>query len=465
MLTFAADFENILNSLVIMSNNIDLKKGLNIPIAGDAALETKKTIAPDVVAVKPTDFKGFIPRLLVKEGDKVSAGSPVLADKRNTDILATSPVSGSVLQVVRGEKRKLLAVLIKSDGEGASIDFGKSEPSKLDANKVKETLLKSGLWLALTQRPYGVIADPAVTPKAIFVSAFSTAPLAADTEFTLKDRIADIQAAVTALAKIAPVNVCVRNGASAFAKLSDAKVWTVKGDKHPAGNVGVQISHISPIQKGETVWTITPALLAAVGKLLKTGKLDLTRKIAVTGPAAVNPAYVEALPGTPVKALSAFYDKSAGELRFISGDALTGESVGEEGYTGFFSTQVTILREGREREVLGWAKPFRFNQFSSTRSYFSWLLPKKRYDMDTNLHGGPRAFLMSDVYGKVLPMDIFPVYLVKACLAGDIDKMEKFGIYEVLPEDLALCEFVDPSKNDIQSVIAGGIDLMIKEMA
>lgn len=448
-----------------MSNNIDLKKGLNIPIEGMAALETRKTISQDVVAAKPTDFKGFTPRLLVKEGDKVSTGSPLLEDKKNLNILLTSPISGTVQQIVRGDKRKFLAVLIKSDGSADSVDFGAKDPSSLKADEVKDTLLKSGLWLSLIQRPYGVIADPAVTPKAIFVSAFSTAPLAADTEFILKDEIDDVQAGVTALSKIAKVNVCVNSSSSAFAKLKDATIWTVKGDKHPAGNVGVQISHISPIMKGDTVWTIAPVLLAAIGRLLRTGKLDLRRKIAITGPAAVNPAYVEALPGTPMKALGDFYDTSKGEIRFVSGDVLTGENVGADGYTGFFDTQVTLLREGREREVLGWAKPFRFNQYSSTKSYFSWLCPKKKYSMDTNTHGGVRAFLMSDVYGKVLPMDIYPVYLIKACIAGDIDKMEKFGIYEVLPEDLALCEFVDPSKNDIQEIISKGIDLMIKEMA
>ena len=447
-----------------MSNIIDLKKGLNIPISGAAALQTKKTIVPDVVAIKPTDFKGFSPRLLVKEGDKVLAGSPVLADKQRQDILLTSPVSGTVQEIVRGEKRKLLAVLVKPDGTNGAVDFGARKPSGLKAEEVKEVLLKSGLWPFIIQRPYGVVADPALTPKAIFVSAFSTAPLAADTEFVFKDEVPAIQAAVTAVSKLAPVNVCVNSEASAFAKLTDAKVYVVNGKKHPAGNVGVQISHISPIKKGETVWTLTLLALAAIGKVLTTGKLDLTRKVAVTGPAAVDPSYVTTLPGMPVKALAGYYDGSV-ETRFISGDVLTGENVGEGGYLGFFDNQVTLIKEGREREVLGWAKPFRFNQFSSSMTYFSWLLPKKKYNMDTNTHGGVRAFVVSDVYGKVLPMDLFPVYLIKACLAGDIEKMEKFGIYEVLPEDFALCEFVDPSKNDIQAIISKGIDLMIKEMA
>ena len=440
-----------------------LKKGLNIPISGEAALETMRTIAPDVVAVKPTDFKGFSPRLMVKEGDKVLAGSPVLADKQNPDILLTSPVSGTVKEIVRGEKRKLLAVLVKAEGNEA-VDFGAKDPKGLKAEEVKETLLKSGLWPTIIQRPYGVLANPAQTPKAVFVSAFSTAPLAADSEFVFKDDLSAIQAGITAISKIAKVHVCVNSETSAFAKLQDAVLHTVIAKKHPAGNVGVQISHISPIMKGETVWTLSLLSLAAIGKLFLNGKLDLCRKVAVTGPAALKTGYVVAMPGTPMSALEGCFDPAV-ETRFISGDVLSGENIGKDGYLGFFDNQVTLIKEGREREVLGWANPLRFNQFSSSMAYFSWLLPKKKYNMDTNTHGGVRAFVCSDVYGKVLPMDIFPVYLVKACLAGDIDKMEQFGIYEVLPEDLALCEFVDPSKNDIQAIIQDGIDLMIKEMA
>ena len=447
-----------------MSNNIVLKKGLNIPISGEAALETMSTIAPDVVAIKPTDFKGFSPRLMVKEGDKVLAGSPVLADKQNPDILLTSPVSGTVQEIVRGEKRKLLAVLVKADGANEAVDFGAKDPRQLKGGEVKEILLKSGLWPSIIQRPYGVIANPELTPKAVFVSAFSTAPLAADSEFVFKDDLAAIQAGVTAFSRFAEVHVCVNSESSAFFSLKDVTVHTVNAKKHPAGNVGVQISHISPIKKGEIVWTVNLVSLAAIGKLFLEGKVNLCRKVAITGPAATKTGYVNTLPGTPMSAFQGCVDSSV-ETRFISGDVLSGENVGSNGYLGFFDNQVTLIKEGREREILGWANPLRFNQFSSSMAYFSWLLPKKKYSMDTNTHGGKRAFVCSDVYGKVLPMDIFPVYLIKACLAGDIDKMEQFGIYEVLPEDLALCEFVDPSKNDIQAIIQDGIDLMIKEMA
>ena len=452
-----------------MSNNIDLKQGLNIPISGTAAQKTRKTIVPDVIAIKPTDFKGLIPRLLVKEGDKVLAGSPVLSDKKNPDILFTSPVSGTVAEIVRGEKRKLLEVRIKADAQQEFVDFGTHKVADMSAADIKSLLLQSGLWPSLIQRPYGILADPSLTPKAIFVSAFTTAPLAAVPEFAFKDEIAYIQTGVNVLAKLTDGGVYFSLSSENYSGTplhkTENVVSHVFSGKHPAGNVGVQISHIAPIMKGDTVWTVSLLLLSAIGKLFSTGKYDMRRKVAVTGPKAIDPAYVDALPGISMKDLKDFYDNSANDLRFVSGDVLTGENVGENGFLGFFDNQVTFLHEGTEREVLGWAKPFRCKKFSSSHTYFSWLTPKKTYDMDTNFNGGPRAFVMSDVYSKVLPMDIYPVYLAKACLAGDIDKMEKFGIYEVLPEDLALCEYVDPSKNDIQEMIQKGIDLMLKEMA
>jgi hypothetical protein len=452
-----------------MSNNIELKRGLNIPIAGAAAPKTVKKIVPDVIAVKPTDFKGLMPRLLVREGDRVLAGSPVMSDKKNADILFASPVSGTVSEIVRGEKRKLLEIRIKADKEQERYSFGVRNVSEMNGEEIKEALLKSGLWASIIQRPYGIIADPSVEPKAVFVSAFTTAPLAADLEFALGNETADIQTGVDALTKLTKggvhfsLNKETYSG-TRFHRIENVIQHTFSG-KHPAGNVGVQISHISPIQKGETVWTVSLLMVAAIGRLFNSGEYNLTRKIAVTGPMAKEPAYVEAVPGISVHELASFYDNSANDIRFISGDVLSGTNIGKDGFTGFFDNQVTLLREGTERELLGWAKPFRFNLFSSSRSYFSWLRPKKKYNMDTNMHGGVRAFVFSDVYSKVLPMDIFPVHLIKACLAGDIDNMEKYGIYEVLPEDFALCEYVDPSKNDIQAIIEDGIKLMLKEMA
>lgn len=228
----------------------------------------------------------------------------------------------------------------------------------------------------------------------------------------------------------------------------------------------MQISHIRAIRKGETVWTVSLLGLAAIGKLFLSGKYDVRRKVAVCGPMAIEPAYIETLPGMPFKALAPFYGSNAAETRFVSGNVLSGANEGEEGCLGYFDNQVTLLREGVDKELLGWIRPIRYKQYSRDHSYFSWLMPWRKYDMDTNLHGGARAFLMNDgYYAKVLPMDIYPIYLAKACLAGDIDKMEQFGIYEVLPEDLAVCEFIDPSKNNIQEMVANGIDIMLKEMA
>ena len=447
-----------------MSNNIYLKQGLDIPISGVAAQNTKKVIVPDVVAVKPTDFRGLVPKLLVKEGDKVLAGTPVLADKMSQNILFTSPVSGTVAEIVRGEKRKLLEVRIKADANQEYVEFGAKKVADLTAEQIKSALLEAGLWPALTQRPYGIIANPEVKPKAIFVSAFATAPLAADPEFALAADLEHIQTAVKALAKLTDgdVHVSLNSASSVFSKLEGVTKHKFAG-KHPAGNVGVQIHHISPIRKGETVWTVSLLMLAAIGKLFNTGKYDLRRKVAVTGPKINGPAYVEAYPGISMKDLKEFYN-DAENLRYVSGDVLTGTNVGAEGFLGFFDNQVTILEEGNKFELLGWAKPVRCSQFSASRTYFSWLTPNKKYDMDTNLHGGPRAFVVNDTYSKVLPMDLYPVYLLKACLAQDIDKMEKYGIYEVLEEDLALCEYVCPSKIYIQQIITDGIALMLKEM-
>ena len=450
-----------------MSQTIVLKKGLTIPVAGKAELRVSKTIAPRLTAVRPTDFKGFLPRLLVKEGDPVLCGSPVLSDKKNADILLTSPVSGTVRQIVRGEKRKLLAVLIEADGKRQCVDFALGDAAGLDADKIRQALLQSGLWPALIQRPYGVIADPDIRPRDIFISTFSSAPLAPDSDFCYSSELKAMQAGVDALAKLTDgrVWVGVDRADSPFASLQGVQVTVFQG-KHPAGNVGVQISHLAPIRKGDTVWTLSPASLVAIGKLFTTGRYDVRRLVAVTGPAALDPSYISTLPGTPMSELAGYIGNTPDEVRVVSGDILSGTTEGIGGCLGFFDTQVTILREGTDKELLGWIRPFRFNQFSTDRSYFSWLLPKKKYAMDTNLHGGARAFLMNDgYYAKVLPMDIYPVFLAKACLAGEIDKMEKFGIYEVLPEDLATCEFVDPSKNNIQDMIEKGIDLMLKEMA
>lgn len=459
-----------------MIKHIQLNKGLDIPVQGAAELRIEKTIIPDVVSVKPVNFRSLTPKLVVREGDAVKAGSILFVDKYHPEVGFASPVSGTVEAVVRGEKRKLLEIRVKADNTTDYIKFNAPEPGKATAGEIKKVLLESGLWVALTQRPYGIVANPADEPRAIFVSAFDSAPLAPDYNFTLKDEAANLQVAVDVLGKLTKGGVYVgvnakTSAGSPFNHLKNVKLYGFSG-AHPAGNVGVQINNIAPINKGEVVWTIDPMLLVAVGKLFTKGIYDVTRTIAVAGNRVERPCYVTCVPGTQIKEIDFLVSKKEVEIfdqetgcRYISGNVLTGKNVGLEGSLDFQSNMVTVISEGNYYEMFGWVKPFRCGKFSFSKSYFSWLASKKKYKVDSNLNGGQRAFVVSDVYGKVLPMDIYPVYLLKAILAEDIDKMEQLGIYEVIEEDFALCEYVCPSKIDIQDIISRGIATMIKEMA
>ena len=449
-----------------MSDQIRLKKGLNLPIAGEALCEVTARVAPDLVAVKPTDFRGLVPRLLVKEGDSVKAGTPLFADKKCTAMVFCSPVSGTVDAVVRGDKRKLLEVRIKADGKNEAVQFDVPKASSLDKKGMTELLLQSGLWPCLKQRPFGTIADPEAEPKAIFISGMNTKPLGAKYEFTLKDDVAAIQAGIDALGRLTKggvhLSLCAKSfSGSVFNKLSGVVMHQFEGP-HPAGNVGVQINHISPINKGEVVWTVDLPLVAVIGRFMLKGIYDTRRTIAVAGPAAVKPAYAEVTAGVSMKQLGGFF--AEGNVRVVSGDVLSGEAVGREGFLGFYDDQVSVLKEGDYFEMFGWMNPLRSKKFSVSHAYPAFLCGKKKYAMDTNENGGERPFLMNDVYDKVLPMDIYPLYLFKACLAGDLDKMEQLGIYEVVEEDVALCEYVCPSKIEIQKIIREGIELMMKEM-
>ena len=451
-----------------MSNYIHLRKGLDIPIEGKAEARISKTIVPDIVAVKPTDFRGVTPKLLVKEGDTVKAGTALFKDKLRPEILFVSPCSGTVEAIVRGEKRKLLEIRVKADKETEYENFPVLE-ANASREQIVEHLLKGGMWPVLKQRPYGTIPNINDVPRDIFISAFNSAPLAADLSFVLKDEIDNIQAGIDVLSKLTSGKIHVslnadEEAATPFRNLKGVVFHTFKG-MHPAGNAGVQIHHIAPVRKGETVWTVDMHLLAVLGNFVKTGICKMEKTVAVTGPRALNASYVRMPFGSCVSGLSEMFDKSNGHIRVISGNVLTGEKIAENGFLGFFDNQITVLEEGDKYEMLGWAKVVRPKKFSFSHSYFSWMCPKKRYDMDTNINGGVRAFVVSDVYSKVLPMDLYPVYLIKACLAQDIDKMEKFGIYEVIEEDLALCEYVCPSKIEIQEILSGGINLMLKEMA
>ncbi len=459
-----------------MIKHIQLHKGLDIPVKGAAELKIEKDIISDVVSVKPVNFKNLTPKLLVREGDEVKAGSILFVDKYRPEIGFATPVSGTVESVVRGEKRKLLEVRVKASKTTDYIKFETPELSKATAEEIKKVLLESGLWVALKQRPYGIVANPADEPRAVFVSAFDSAPLAPDYNFTLKDEAANIQVAVDVLNKLTKGGVYVginadHSATSPFNHLKNVKLYGFSG-AHPAGNVGVQINNIAPINKGEVVWTIDPMFMVAIGKLFTKGIYDVTRTIAVAGNRVGKPCYVTCVPGTQIKDLDFLVSKEEVEIfdqecgcRYISGNVLSGNNVGAEGSLDFYSNMVSVISEGNYHEMFGWVKPMRFGKFSFSKSYFSWLTPKKKYKVDTNLNGGQRAFVVSDVYGKVLPMDIYPVYLLKAILAEDIDKMEQLGIYEVIEEDFALCEYVCPSKIDIQDIISKGIATMIKEMA
>jgi Na+-transporting NADH:ubiquinone oxidoreductase subunit A len=411
-----------------------------------------------------------VPKLLVREGDRVKAGSPLFFDKGNEQVLFTSPVSGVVSEVRRGAKRNLLSVVVATDGLGESEKFAIPALEKASRESVAGVLLSAGMWPMLVQRPYGRIADTAAVPKAIFVSGFDSAPCAPDMNFVLAGELENLKAGVEVLKKLTDgkVHLGLKAGTDGVLnRVDNAEQHIFKGP-HPAGNVGVQIAHIDPIRKGDVVWTVDAQNLAIIGRLFRTGRVDMTKVVCMSGPQVVNPYYLRIIGGAEIKSFvmrSNIREPKLGSgVRVISGNALTGRKVTRDDFMGFYSNQITVLEEGNYYELLGWIAP-RFGKFSTSHTYLSWLCPRKKYALDTNLNGGERAIVMTGIWEKYVPMDIHPMYLVKACMAGNIDKMEALGIYEVLPEDLALCDFVDPSKTEVQEAIAAGIDLMIKELS
>ena len=450
-----------------MSKIITLRKGLDINLAGKPRESLAEAPLAAEYALSPLDFEGVTPKLLVKVGDKVKAGTPLFFNKYNERVLFTSPVSGTVAAINRGEKRKVLTVTVTPDAEQSYEEFGKPDLKKASREELVELLLRSGLWPMIVQRPYGIIADPTTTPKAIFVSAFDSAPLAPDYNFVLKQEQRNLQAGLDLLRRLTPGKVHLSMRAKCedqMSSLQGVEQHTFAG-KHPVGNVGVQIHHIDPINKGDLVWTVNIQDLAIIGRLVNEGRVDMHRIIAVDGSEIEKPGYVRVIAGARVDSFvkgNVKAQKEGNRIRFISGNVLTGTKTALDGFLGYYANQLTAIPEGDKYELLGWAMP-RLNKFSVSRAYFSWLCPKKEYDLDTNLNGGERPFVVTGLYERYLPMDIYPMYLLKACLAGDIDKMENLGIYEVVEEDFALCEFVDPSKIEIQQIIRDGINLMIKE--
>ncbi len=455
-----------------MIKTVKLKQGLDIAIAGRASEVVGSTMRSDVFAVVPDHFAGVTPKLLVKEGDRVKAGTPLFYNKAMTEMQFVSPVSGEILGVNRGERRKIMSITIKAD---ETCEYEKFEVSGLDsltAADVKSLLLKSGLWSFIKQRPYDCIANPAVAPKAIFVSTFDTAPLAPNYEYVLKGKNADLQAGITALSKMlgGKVNLGIKAGAAAvdFRMLQNVEI-TEFGGAHPAGNVGVQVHHVNPVNKGEVVWTVNIQDVVLLGRLFNKGIVDMRKLVALTGPEAYEPKYYNFTYGENITNLMTGNAHKEIALRYIDGNVLSGAQIAVDGgVPSPYCNQITVLAEGEDiHELIGWAMP-RFNKFSVSNTYLTnimrKLMPKKMYEFDARLLGGRRAIIMSGEYDKVLPMDIYTEFLIKAMIAGNIDKMEQLGAYEIAPEDVALCEFVCTSKMPLQAIVRKALDNLKKEL-
>jgi Na+-transporting NADH:ubiquinone oxidoreductase subunit A len=452
-----------------MGKLIRLKKGFDINLAGKAALKLATADQPETFAIKPDDFHGiYLPKVVVKEGDAVKAGSPLFHDKKNERIVFTAPVSGEVVEIKRGPKRKLLEVKILADRSVEYVDFGKHSVSDIN-NLNRETainkILTSGAWVNIIQRPFGIVADPAETPKSIFISGFDSHPLAPDYSFIYKGQEQYFQAGLDVLKKLTsgPIHLNVhaeREISGIFSQAKGAELNKFTGP-HPSGCVGVQIHHISPIGKGDIVWTINPFGVILIGKLFLNGVYDTSRIIALAGSEVIDPQYYKTYIGASVKKFLTNNLKQD-HVRVVSGNVLTGTRIDTDGHIGYFDHLVTIIPEGDYYEFMGWILPST-NKLSTTRAFglLSFLNYKKEFVLDSNTHGEPRAFVMTGKFEEMTPMDLFPTHLLKAIIAEDYDDMEGLGIYEVIEEDLALCEFVDVSKHNIQEILREGIDLMI----
>lgn len=446
-----------------MANVIKLRKGLDINLQGKAEEKRIELKSNGQYALVPDDFEGVVPKVVVKEGDKVKAGDALFVNKQYPEVKFASPVSGTVREVVRGERRKVLCIRVEADAQQEQVDFGKKDVTKMDGKAVVDALLEAGIFGYINQLPYAVSTNPSQLPKAVFVSALRDMPLAADFGFEVKGQEGDFQTGLTALSKIAKTYLgCGVH--SSFENYQDVEV-TVFDGPCPAGNVGVQVNHLDPVNKGEVVWTVEPTVVLFIGRLFNTGKVNLRRTVALCGSEVKAPAYVDMLVGEELSTLlSNSYDADH-HVRIINGNVLTGKVTTKEGFLGAHTSEITVIPEGDDAdEFAGWIMP-RFKQFSVNRSYFSWLCGKKKYALDARVKGGERHMIMSGEYDRVLPMDIYGEYLIKAIIAGDIDRQEALGIYEVSPEDFALAEFVDSSKLELQRIVREGLNILRKENA
>ncbi len=449
-----------------MASLIKLNKGLDINLTGVAEKKLVTTKAAEKVTLVPDDFTGSTPKVVAKVGETVKAGDVIYTDKVHPEVKFVSPVSGTVEEIVRGDRRKVLGIVIASDGQGTGVERPSVDPASATADEIKAAMLEAGVWPFIKQRPYDVLANPEVQPRDIFVSAFDSAPLAPDFAYVLQGQEADLQRGISALARLTSGKVYVGAKAGSNLQLADAVVTCFDGP-HPAGNVSVQIDHIKPINKGEVVWTVSAFDVIVIGRALA-GCTDFSRIVTVAGSEVVAPAYAKVLPG---QTLSSILDGKVKHTdyvqRYIAGNVLTGRNAGKDGVLGFFDRTVTVIPDGSDNdELLGWITPG-LNRYTTSHTGLAGLLglfKSRQWTLDARLKGGPRALIVSGEWEKVFPMDIYPEHLYKAVLAYDIDKMEALGIYEVAPEDFALCEFVDPSKTPVQQVIADGLVKLRKEM-
>ncbi len=449
-----------------MSTNFIIKKGLDIKLLGEAE-KTIVDLNAEKFAIKPPNFIGCFPKVMVKEGDVVKAGTTLFIDKYRDNIIFTSPVSGKVEAVKRGAKRRLLEIIIDSDGKHESVDFGKSSIADLKKDDIVAKMLKSGVWPLIRQRPYSVIANPDESPKSIMVAAYDSSPLAADFDLIVHGHGDEFQAGLDILTKLTKgtvhLNVDAKKTTSkVFLNSKNVQINTFSGP-HPSGNVSVHISKLDPINKGDVVWYLYPQDVLTIGRLFLEGKYNSSRVFACSGSEVTKPKYYKSYIGASIKNMVEG-NTSATENRFISGTVLTGEKIEKDGFIGYYDSMISVIPEGNYHEFFGWLLPG-FGKFSFSKTFPSYLTPNKKFKVDTNLHGGVRAYVMTGKFEKVFPLDIFPLQLIKAVLVEDIDAMENLGIYEIDHEDFALCEVIDTSKTEIQSIIRGGLDLMRNEMS
>jgi Na+-transporting NADH:ubiquinone oxidoreductase subunit A len=449
-----------------MPTDVRIKKGLNINLVGGAEATTSKAVASNVYTIRLDDFHGLTPKMILREGSEVKAGEPLFFNKAYPAMKFVSPVSGELVEIERGARRKILTLKILADKQQATLAHTPLDVKKATDMEIRSFLLESGCWPFIRQRPYDVIAHPEDVPKSVFISAYVTAPLAADINYTLKGKEKELQAAIDGLGRLTPGKVHIGIGAgeaSPFSNLTGFEAHRVSGP-HPAGLVGTLINKIDPINKGERVWTVSPQDLVIIGEAFLTGKFNPERTIALAGSCVKKPQYYTSKIGAEISTFLYASGVNQKNFRVINGDVLTGRRSRPEGSLGFYNNTVSVIPEGDDYELFGWTMPV-FDKVSSTRSLtFNWLQPNKKYDLDTNTNGEHRAFVVTGLYEEVFPLDIYPLQLLKACMYKDLDEMEQLGLYEVIPEDFSLTEFVCISKQPHQEIIREGLDYLQKEI-